>query len=358
MCVPDDVMLFHHLITCTVEIAIHFIHSIDEISHAVRILREFALLLTYVCFLLNPEAQSDLSTFFLPFSFVLLLFFFSFNRPFVEFVSAPFWSLVSTRFRQAKNILMMAILSWIIFTVAIGLIKPPPHSCWKEMNSTHQFIERVSQTTSRPAIDTTKLVVKRQAMRFSRLPSSKTKELSDRLHRMINSTMTMRILSTATSTRRRKTTRLPDYSNEEDDDIDTNQGGEPIKSSNRVELKLNSKTTSANAIHILPAVDKPKKTMGNPLSITYTNLSLVKPLASAILYDTKDVRNVFMVFLLLIIIGEFFSAPAITLAVSDIRLPFVFDVDDENRTSNVDECSPLTLRLLISCESAQRQQHV
>lgn len=56
--------------------------------------------------------------------------------------------------------------------------------------------------------------------------------------------------------------------------------------------------------------------MGNPMSITHTNLSLVKPLASQILYEKKDVRNVFMVFLLLIIIGEFFSAPAITLAVS------------------------------------------
>ena len=54
------------------------------------------------------------------------------NRPMVEFVSAPFWSVVSTRFRQAKNILLMALLSWIIFTVAIGFIKPPPHSCWRE----------------------------------------------------------------------------------------------------------------------------------------------------------------------------------------------------------------------------------
>lgn len=190
----------------------------------------------------------------------------------------------------------MAILSWIIFTVAIGLIKPPPHSCWREMNSTHQVIERVGYSTS-TVTSNVKVIVKRQTIKLSTSSSlllNKTKDLIDRPNKFNN------------STRRRKpiiktTTTLSPKINE----IDSSEEDDPIN-------EYNPTTTTINYLPL----NRPQKTMGNPLSITHTNISLVKPLASPILYETKDVRNVFMVFLLLIIVGEFFSAPAITLAVS------------------------------------------
>lgn len=217
----------------------------------------------------------------------------------MEFVSAPFWSVVSTRFRQAKNILLMAILSWIIFTVAIGLIKPPPHSCWREMNSTHQFIERVGypSSTTTTTMSTTlsssnvKVIVKRQVI--------KTTTSFNQSKQSINTTQR------PTTLRRRKTTPTTTLKYiEEDDDIESSEEDDPI-----------NEDLPRTTMTFLP-INKPPKTMGNPLSIKHTNISLVKPLASSILYDEKDVRNVFMVFLLLIIVGEFFSAPAITLAVS------------------------------------------
>lgn len=215
-------------------------------------------------------------------------------RPFVEFISAPFWSVVSTRFRQAKNILLMAILSWIIFTVAIGLIKPPPHSCWREMNSTHQVIERVGYSTS-TITPNIKVIVKRQTIKLLTASLNKTKDFIDRPNKFNNSTRRRKPLIKTTTT----TTLSPKKNN-----IDSSEEDDPINENNPV-----------TSINFLP-INKPQKTMGNPLSITHTNLSLVKPLASPILYEKKDVRNVFMVFLLLIIVGEFFSAPAITLAVS------------------------------------------
>jgi hypothetical protein len=200
----------------------------------------------------------------------------------------------------------MAILSWIVFTVAIGLIKPPPHSCWREMNSTHQIIERVGYSTS-TVKPTVKLIGKRQVTKLPTSTLSKTKEIIDRQNRIMNSTISTKI--TLASSRRRKTTikttTLPSNFDEEDN---------PINEKNRVKSKPNSQQQS-EATNLVP-MSKPQKTMGNPLFITHTNLSLVKPHASPILYEKKDVRNVFMVFLLLIIVGEFFSAPAITLAVS------------------------------------------
>jgi hypothetical protein len=236
---------------------------------------------------MNPKAHSNL--------FFLI-------RPFVEFVSAPFWSVVSTRFRQAKNILLMAILSWIIFTVAIGFIKPPPHSCWREMNSTHQIIERVGYSTS-TITPTVKIIVKRQTI--------KTKEILNNQNLFMNSTISTIKVSGSSSRRRKpiiKTTTLPQNLDKEDDDIESNEEDDPVTA----KPVFRPQPDPMNVL----SMNKPQKSMGNPLSITHTNLSLVKPLASPILYEKKDVRNVFMVFLLLIIVGEFFSAPAITLAVS------------------------------------------
>ncbi|CAF3074927.1 unnamed protein product [Rotaria socialis] len=231
-------------------------------------------------------------------------------RPFVEFFSAPFWSVVSTRFRQAKNILLMAILSWIIFTVAIGLIKPPPHSCWREMNATHQIIERVGFSSS-TILPTIKLIVKRQTIKQSIFSLNKTKDRISDQNLLISSTI-------ATSSRRRKitiktTTLLSKLNDDEDDDFYDINEGNLANEKDRLTTQNNYEQQQSNLINILP-IDQPKKPMGNPLTIKHIDLSFVKPLASPILYEKKDVHNVFMVFLLLIIVGEFFSAPAITLA--------------------------------------------
>ena len=59
----------------------------------------------------------------------------------------------------------------------------------------------------------------------------------------------------------------------------------------------------------------------SPLTVEYTlnynqekHVSYVSPPFSSIVYKSDDVKEVFFLLLLLIILGEFFSAPAITLA--------------------------------------------
>lgn len=63
----------------------------------------------------------------------------------------------------------------------------------------------------------------------------------------------------------------------------------------------------------------------SPLSISYVNNydptkhnNLVSPLFSNIVYRTDDIHKAFFLLILLVIIGEFFSAPAITLADSAV----------------------------------------
>jgi hypothetical protein len=190
------------------------------------------------------------------------------------------------------------------------------------MNATHQSIERVGYTTSTINSNT-----KRQVTTFPTVlvkNVNKTKEIVDQEKSLIlnktnsvvkavgNATINRIIDTTVPTSRRRKTTttttttQRSKINNDEDDDIEIDEEDDPINE------KSNKKQSNTNnLLHI----NTPQKTIGNPIEITLTNYSLVKPLASPVLYDQKDVRNVFMVFLLLIIIGEFFSAPAITLAV-------------------------------------------
>lgn len=63
----------------------------------------------------------------------------------------------------------------------------------------------------------------------------------------------------------------------------------------------------------------------SPISVDYaTNYNpseqsnWVKPIFSSIVYRTQDIQKAFFLLLLLVIIGEFFSAPAITLADSAV----------------------------------------
>lgn len=39
-------------------------------------------------------------------------------RPFIEFMSAPFWSSLADRFRKCKVMLMLSLFCWIVFTLA------------------------------------------------------------------------------------------------------------------------------------------------------------------------------------------------------------------------------------------------
>ncbi|KAJ8969657.1 hypothetical protein NQ314_001659 [Rhamnusium bicolor] len=49
------------------------------------------------------------------------------SRPFVEFLSAPFWGSLADRWQKGKILLLASLASWIIFTVPLGSIQPPSH---------------------------------------------------------------------------------------------------------------------------------------------------------------------------------------------------------------------------------------
>lgn len=58
------------------------------------------------------------------------------SRPFVEFLSAPFWGSLADRWQKGKILLLASLAAWIIFTVPLGSIQPPATSCMIIKNKT------------------------------------------------------------------------------------------------------------------------------------------------------------------------------------------------------------------------------
>ncbi|XP_013139347.1 PREDICTED: major facilitator superfamily domain-containing protein 6-A [Papilio polytes] len=152
------------------------------------------------------------------------------TRPFVEFLSAPFWGGLADRWQKGRTLLLASLGAWIIFTLPLSWVQPSAVACVHPVNKTDYRLD------------------------------------------------------------------TPSY----DDEWTKNE----FRSFHR----------SAAAAHV-----------GSPLpvddAIDYdpnTNGNWVTPLHSFIVYSTPDIQKTFFLLLLLVVIGEFFSAPAITLADSAV----------------------------------------
>lgn len=77
------------------------------------------------------------------------------SRPFVEFLSAPFWGSYADRLKKGKVLLLASIGCWIFFTLPIGFIQPAPTSCLEMKNDTYFELRtpRVPRRMKREALD-------------------------------------------------------------------------------------------------------------------------------------------------------------------------------------------------------------
>ncbi|GFG33069.1 hypothetical protein Cfor_12094 [Coptotermes formosanus] len=180
------------------------------------------------------------------------------SRPFIEFLSAPFWGSLADRWQKGKMLLLASLSAWIIFTLPLGLIQPPATSCILKENHTY-----VLKTLAPP-----QPVYKREVDKH-----------------------TLSLLV--------------------DSDIQ----------------KLGPSTTDINTFlsRHSRAFHQPMTAGQSPLDVQFASnykesehSNWVSPLFSSIVYRTQDIQKVFFLLLLLVIIGEFFSAPAITLADSAV----------------------------------------
>ncbi|XP_068165651.1 major facilitator superfamily domain-containing protein 6-A-like [Antennarius striatus] len=185
-------------------------------------------------------------------------------RYFIEFCSAPFWGVVADRFRQGKAVLLFSVLCWLAFNCGIGFVTPANMTCQEEGAVAPTMLTPVMttlpETNATPPINTTDLTRRRRSL-F---------ELSG-LSVLVNSYL-IRYL------RHRRS-------------LDTNGTSAPLASVNATELAPNASVT-------MTTVTSPAPTPAKEYEI---------------IYDTDQVESIFLLILLVVIVGEFFSAPAITI---------------------------------------------
>ncbi|XP_037952938.1 major facilitator superfamily domain-containing protein 6-like [Teleopsis dalmanni] len=186
-------------------------------------------------------------------------------RPFVEFLSAPFWGSYADRCRQGKKLLLASLASWVLFTIPLSFIRPEAVKC----------IERVNETDF-----------------------------------VLTYTRTKRDLSAF---------EMVDFNDENVDNFYKNAILLPLGTMPADEAIEESHSRRKRSI--LPRLDAGI----SPIHITFASnydekqhRDYVTPIFSSMVYRTPDIQKAFFLLLLVILIGEFFSAPAITLADSAV----------------------------------------
>uniref|UniRef100_A0A4W4FML0 Major facilitator superfamily associated domain-containing protein n=1 Tax=Electrophorus electricus TaxID=8005 RepID=A0A4W4FML0_ELEEL len=173
-------------------------------------------------------------------------------RYFIEFCSAPFWGVVADRYRKGKVVLLFSVFCWVVFNCGIGFVKPAAMNCRLVNPVTTTLAPTVTSTngTSAPTVTST------------------------------NGTLAPVVAST-------------------------------VANGNGTTLPLGSSTN-------LTSVDGSCSTSTLPPVQSTTTASPLLPTTATqpqhvIDYNPDQVEAIFLLLLLVVIIGEFFSAPAVTI---------------------------------------------
>lgn len=200
-------------------------------------------------------------------------------RPIIEYFSTPLWGRLADRFSRRKMVCLFSLFCWVAFTLAISFIVPPPASCLYYSNSTHIFLEE-------PFIQVDKRDVPFPAMLEP-----------PELHNM----------DTESSTQ-------PHADTEMSGDTETDLQNVARVRQKRAIIDMRTQKPRFSKDHV---IGKSPERIDNSKVWDFDvgiEGNLVKPPFSRIVYRERDVREVFWLLFLLIVVGECFCAPAITLA--------------------------------------------
>ncbi|GAB1284948.1 Major facilitator superfamily domain-containing protein 6 [Apodemus speciosus] len=201
-------------------------------------------------------------------------------RYFIEFCSAPFWGVVADRFRKGKIVLLFSLLCWVLFNLGIGFVKPATLRCIPKIpptshptNISHP-VTVLPMNSSTVAFFTTppKLLEKRDVLLSETEPN-------------ISGIDPLSTVLTLTS----EPTLRP-----QTEGITHHVTG----------LILNTSTVT------LPPTGN--VTRETTIAVLTTTKSLPSDQVT-LMYDQQEVEAIFLVILVVVIIGEFFSASSVTI---------------------------------------------
>ncbi|XP_013888254.1 major facilitator superfamily domain-containing protein 6-A isoform X2 [Austrofundulus limnaeus] len=179
-------------------------------------------------------------------------------RYFIEFCSAPFWGVVADRFKKGKVVLLFSVFCWLVFNCGIGFVKPVAIKCEEK---------GVSPPTSTPLTTTPP-----------------------------HGNLTISNNSKSHTRNQRSVTDLPKFT-------DVPYSFSILHQYERsAEINTSAPFTQPNTTELTP---------NSTVSTTTPPASTSKEYH--IIYNQDQVESIFLLILLVIIVGEFFSAPAVTI---------------------------------------------
>uniref|UniRef100_A0A8C4PXI6 Major facilitator superfamily domain containing 6 n=2 Tax=Eptatretus burgeri TaxID=7764 RepID=A0A8C4PXI6_EPTBU len=190
-------------------------------------------------------------------------------RYFIEFCSTPLWGAVADHFKKGKLILLFTLFCWIGFNLGIGFVPPAHVTCVHLIPSVQAPNTSSANTTSVPLPSPRKPVI-RSMMDPSRPSKGRNKRAAGSISTVSPTTFPSTLPLTSLST--------------------------PL-----FPLSMNPETSDFG------------------IEANETNMSTTVPLTTPVMnsyeivYDKQDVDAIFLLILLLVIVGEFFSAPALTI---------------------------------------------
>lgn len=223
-------------------------------------------------------------------------------RYFIEFCSAPFWGIVADRFRKGKAVLLFSMLCWLLFNSGIGFVQPADITCKEEnLPTTIAMIPTVHTTTSNETF---------YLNASSILTTNQMRRRRDLIGHYPWRTILSSIQSSGYSSKHRfKRDSNLSFTVAPDELANTTQSDQ---NTTRPELSTSISASTPNA------------TSGSTTQSTTTKPNQTPE------YNMDQVHAIFLLILLVIIIGEFFSAPAITI-VDTVRNPFFLKITSISR---------------------------
>ncbi len=204
-------------------------------------------------------------------------------RYFIEFCSAPFWGVVADRYKKGKVVLLFSVLCWVVFNCGIGFVKPAAMAC----------------VSKDPTVETpTNFTNYTQAVNHTR-----------QRRFLIEDMYSAPPLSQPISAAYRPHSRYIRSAN-----VNTTSTPSGNSAENPVGITMPSNSTTASP--------RTSTVTSKSTSTIETQATTVKLKDYFIVFNKEQVDTIFLLILLVIIIGEFFSAPAVTI-VDTITLQYL-----------------------------------
>ncbi|XP_053774851.1 major facilitator superfamily domain-containing protein 6 isoform X2 [Desmodus rotundus] len=198
-------------------------------------------------------------------------------RYFIEFCSAPFWGVVADRFKKGKIVLLFSLLCWVLFNLGIGFVKPATLRCVPK-----------TPPTAHPTNSSHLLTI---------LPTNSSIITSPRM-------------------REKRNLLLPSGPVMFETELNITETAPNETSAPTVEPQTDGITDHIKDLTLNPSTGTPASPGNVTRETTTAIVATTKSLLSdqvTLVYDQQEVEAIFLVILVVVIIGEFFSASSVTI---------------------------------------------